>query len=319
MNDAEILIENSNKIYKPIIEGEIVWETERCGMPGKLTFTVVNDKTFDFQEGNKIMLNCEGKGLFLGYVFQKMRDKNQLIKVIAYDQLRYLKNKDSYIYYNKKASDLLKMITGDFNLKTGLIEDSGYIIAAKIEDNKSLFDMILNAMDDTYRATGKLFLLYDNNGEICFTNVENRKVNSLIESDTAEDFKYQSSIDGNTYNKVKLIYEDRRKGIRQVHITKNDDSIQQWGVLQYFTYINDDVNGKALADEILKQKNKKRRNLTIVNALGNTKVRAGCLIPVNLILGDVDTKAYMIVEKCVHKFKNKEHFMDLFVRGLNIN
>jgi len=94
----ELYITNKGKTYKPIIEGNPEWETTRAGQPGKLTFNVVKDNMIDFQEGNPVIFRVDGQDVFFGFVFTKGRDKDQIIKVTAYDQLRYLKNKDTYVY-----------------------------------------------------------------------------------------------------------------------------------------------------------------------------------------------------------------------------
>lgn len=47
---------------------------------------------------------------------KKSRNKGSTIKVVAYDQLRYFKNKDCYVYENLNLAELLKMIANDYNL-----------------------------------------------------------------------------------------------------------------------------------------------------------------------------------------------------------
>ena len=59
-------------------------------------------------------------------MFKKQSDKENIINVTAYDQLRYLKNKDTYIYSNKTVSELIEMIAADFNLRVGVLEDTGF-------------------------------------------------------------------------------------------------------------------------------------------------------------------------------------------------
>jgi len=88
-----------------------------------------------------------------------------------------------------------------------------------------------------------------------------------------------------------------------------------WGVLQYFDTLQKGENGQAKADALLKLYNNKTRNLKIVNAFGDTRVRAGSMIVVNLALGDMNVKNFMLVEKVKHTFKLDEHFMDLTLRG----
>ena len=317
MANVELYIHNIQKgtTYQPIVEEGIKWETERAGSPGKLTFNVLKDDIIDFQEGNPVKLIVDGKGLFFGFVFTKNRNKDGLIKVTAYDQLRYFKNKDTYIYTNKTAAAVLKMLVDDFKLKWGIVEDTGYAIPKKIEDNKTLFDIVQNALDDTLRMTKKMFVLYDDFGRITLRNIENMKLDLLIDEETAEDFDYTSSIDSNTYNQVKLVYENEKTGKRDVYMAKDSSNINKWGILQYFDTLKDKENGQAKADALLELYNKKTRNLTIKDALGDIRVRAGNSVIVNLNIGDIIVQNYMLVEKCVHTFNENEHTMDLTLRG----
>lgn len=74
----ELLIQNENKVYQPVVEEGITWETERKGQPGKLTFSVVKDSIINFQEGNAVSLKVDGVKVFYGFVFKKERDKGIL-------------------------------------------------------------------------------------------------------------------------------------------------------------------------------------------------------------------------------------------------
>lgn len=57
--------------------------------------------------------------------------------------------------------------------------------------------------------------------------------------------------------------------------------------------------------------NKKTRNLSIKNAFGDVRVRAGSMVVVMLDLGDVKVKNLMLVEKCKHEFNESQHLMTL--------
>jgi hypothetical protein len=312
---VELLIQSGNAIYAPSVEEGITWSTERKGSPGQLQFKVLADNALNFTEGDAVRLRYNGSNVFYGFVFKKKRDKNNVITVTAYDQLRYLKNKDTYVYENKTASQLIQMIAGDFNLQTGVLESTGYNIESRIEENTSLFDMIQNALDVTLENTKKLYVLYDDFGKITLRGLGSMKVNVLIDAETAEDFDYESSIDGNTYNKVKLTYDNEDTGSREVYIAQDSNNMNQWGVLQYFDTLKKDENGKAKANALLYLYNSKTRTLSVKNAFGDVSVRAGSLIPVMLHLGDVTVNSYMLVEKCKHEFKDGVHLMTLTLRG----
>ena len=128
-------------------------------------------------------------------MFRKKRDKEQIIKTTAYDQLRYLKNKDTRVYVNKRADEVVRSIASDFQLNVGMLENTGYVIAKKTESNQSLFDIILNALDETIRNRKEMYVLYDDFGKLCLKNLERMKVGLVIDEETGENFDYESSID----------------------------------------------------------------------------------------------------------------------------
>ena len=311
--DIELLIQGQGgKIYQPVVEDGVRWETNRKGAPSTLEFTVIKDALISFPEGSKVQLKVDGKGVFIGYVFQKSRDKEQRIKVVAYDQLRYFKNKTTFRYTAKTASELLRMIAGDYPQFTlGTIEDTGYRIAARNEVDKTLVDIILNALDITVAKTNRLFILYDDFGKITLRNAENLKLKTLIDNETAENFDYTTTIDEDTFNQIRLVYENDKTGKREVFIARDSTNIGNWGLLEYSATISKDTSAKAMADGLLALKNRKTRNLTIRNALGDPSVRAGCSLPIHLNLGDIVTQQYLMCESVTHYFSPDYHTMDL--------
>lgn len=318
-NDIQITIQNGDKVYEPAIEEGIEWETERKCVPGKLTFKVLKDSVIDFNEGNIVKLAAGATNVFYGYVFTKKRDKDGLIAVTAYDQLRYLKNKDCYIYPKAMtAAELIKALAADYQLQFGEIEDTEYIIQKRVEDNSTLFDIIQTALGLTLDNKKKLYVLYDDFGKLTLKNIESMLLNILIDADTAENYDYTSSIDSNTYNQVKLFYDNKDTGKREVYKVFDSGNITKWGVLQFCDSIGEKTNGQAKADALLGLYNKKTRNLIINNAFGDVRVRAGTSIGVQLDLGDVTVNNYMLVEKAKHVFTNNQHIMNLSLRGRDI-
>jgi len=313
--NVELLIQNGNKVYAPIVQEGITWETERKGSPGKLTFTVVKDQNISFTEGNPVRLTVDGVNLFYGCIFTKKRDKEQNITVTAYDQLRYLKNKDTYVYTNKTASDFIKMVANDYNLNLGTIENTSYIIASRVEDNTTLIDMVQNALDLELTNKKTMYVLYDDFGKLTLKALERMKLGVVIDEETGENFDYTSTIDSQTYNKIKLVYENEKTGKREVYIAQDSNNINNWGILQYYDTLQEGENGQAKVNALLSLYNAKTRNLKITNALGNLKVRAGSMVVVNLNLGDVLVQNFMLVERCKHTFNESEHKMEITLKG----
>ncbi|HID9512522.1 TPA: XkdQ/YqbQ family protein [Clostridioides difficile] len=311
--DIRLVIAHWEDFYEPVVLDGITWEIERRGTPSKLEFTIVMDDILQFCEGNSVRLYYKGVGIFYGYIFQKKRDKENHIKIVAYDQLRYFKNKDTYVYSNKTASELVKMLAKDFNLKYNVIEDTKYKIS-RIEENKTLFDMVLTALDDTLREKKEMYVLYDDFGRLTLKNVASMKLDTVMNNDVIEDFDYNSSIDSDTYTKIKLVRDNEETSKRDVYIAQDSAHMRSWGILQMFETVDKNMSEaeiKQKCDILLKLYNKKTKSLSLKNVLGDIRVRAGCLVPVFLDLGDIELQNYMLVEKVKHTFENNSHFMDL--------
>lgn len=319
---VELLVgnESGTKVYQPAVQEGIEWSTERKNAPGKLVFKVLYDDILDFSEGSPVRMRVDGDNVFFGYVFKQQRTKDKIITVTAYDQLRYLKNKDTKVYEDKTASQFVKMVADDYILNLGILDDTRYVIESRVEENVSLFEMIANTLDLTLTNTGEMYVLYDDFGKLTLKSLSSMYVGVpgaylMIDEETGENFEYTSSIDESTYNKIKLAYDNEDTGKRDIYVTEDVSNINKWGILQYFDTLQKGENGQAKADALLKLYNKKTRNLRITNALGDNRVRAGSMVVINLDLGDIKVKNWMLVEKCKHIYKESEHWMDLTLRG----
>lgn len=308
------------KLYLPAVEEEIVWTTERKGVPGQLNFKVLENDILDFEEGSMVSMRENDQNVFFGFVFKQKKAKEPVITVTAYDQLRYLKNKDTIVYENQTADQLVQMIAANYSLIAGPMEHTNYVIESRVEENTSLFEMIQNAFDLTLTNTGEMFVLYDDFGKLTLKSLSSMMVGSpgawlIIDEETGENYEYTSSIDDNTYNKIKLTYDNDSTGLREVYVTQDSVNIGKWGILQYFDTLKKGENGQAKAEALLKLYNRKTRSLKLTKVLGDNRVRAGSMIVVNLDLGDWKVRNFMLVESCKHTYREGEHWMDITLRG----
>lgn len=307
----ELTISNSKETYIPPVLGGVSVELERKGAPGKITFSIMKSDKFTVEEGNAIAFKVNKTDFFFGFVFSIKENKDELLQITGYDQLRYLKAKDTYVFESKKASEILKKITSDFNLQAGEIDDTKYSMNIVLKD-KTLFDMIQTVLEETLMNTGNLYVLYDNYGKLNLKNIENLKLDILIGDNTIENYDKTSSID-ESYNQIKLAYPNDKTGKYDIYMSKDTSNINKWGVLQYYEVIDEKVNGKVKADTLLKLYNQSNKKLSVNNALGDITIKAGCSIVVKISALGINN--YMLIEKVKHTFNNEEHFMDLDLRG----
>lgn len=311
-----LTIQHEGRVFSPPVKDGVKIEWERKGSPGKLTFTTIKTDTtsMGFEEGDPVCFYYDDKPVFMGYVFIKKRDRENFIEVTCYDQIRYLKNKYTYLFENKTATQIISALCNDFNLKTGEMDNTGYVIPVIAEENKAALDIILDVLEETLLNTGNMYVIYDDFGELKVKNAANMISSTLICENTAENFDYSSNIDDSTYNSIVLYYKEDDNKI-QLYTASDSGKIDQWGTLRYFEEVKNKTIAQNKANSLLKLYCRKSRELTITGAFGDVSVRGGTLIPVKLYLGDISANNYMQVEKVTHTFENDHYTMDLTLEG----
>lgn len=316
--DLTVLIHTAeNKCFIPAVLDGMTIDWSRKGAPGKLAFQAVQDAVLSFEEGAIVQVKRGDTGIFQGVVFSRRLDKNNIVSVVAYDQLRYLKNKMVYTTTGKTAAEIITELAEDFGLTVGELEDTGYVIPRFRAGEQTLLDMMQTALDETTRNTQNVFVLYDDYGKLMVKNMENMGVNILIDSETAENFQFSSTIDKDTFNRVKLYFDNKDTMMRDVWISEDSDTIGRWGLLQLVQSVNPEKSSSlsAKAEAMLKNYNRVRRELSIRNAFGYDGVRGGSSLWLKLTIDGTDYQMRVLVDRVRHVFRNNEHFMDLDVVG----
>ena len=277
------------------------WKTKRTGSPAQLNLTLLADPAVEIAEGGIVTLTEDGTGLFYGYVFKYSRSEKEEISLTAYDQMRYLKNKDTYVFSGQTADAITRKICADFGIKTGTLEPTGYVIPSMVEDGQTLLDILLKALDLTLIHTGKMFYLWDDFGSLRISDVEKSALGLLVgESSLATGYSYQSDIDSDTANKIKLVRDNRQTGKREVWVVMDSSSQKRWGVLQHYEKVGEGLNSaqaEAMADSLLELKNRPKRSLSIMG-LSDLSIRAGRSLLVSI--PDAGVSGWYIVDECTH-------------------
>lgn len=295
--------------------------------PGKLEFTVLATGPLTFHEGATVSVVVDGYSMFKGFVFKKSRTEDvKTIKVTCYDQLRYLKNKDSRVFENVTSNQIFEQLCKDFVLKYRTVDASSHICAPRSEDATSLYDMMKNALNDTLANTGEWYFIRDNFGTLEHLNVKScLRPEVLGDKSFVTGFDYETSIDDNVYNQIKLYRDNDATGKREVFIVNDTvnggENLRRWGILQLYEKIDEKYNVAQIesrALQMLKYYCDTRRSLTL-HCIGVKEFFAGCIFKCHIAdLGDISMNSYLMVTECTHKFSNQVHTMDIkteVVRG----
>lgn len=242
----------------------------------------------------------DGKtGIFYGYVVKIRQKETDRVEVTAYDQTWYLKkNKETYVFTGKRADQILTQIAADFGLKCGALENTGYAIPSMIEDGQTLFDIVLKALDHTLINSGKMFVLWDDFGSLRITDVEKSKLDLFVgDSSLATGYTYETDIDSESYNKIKLVRDNKKTGKRDVYIFQDSKNIKLWGVLQNYETVDEDMNEAQIKErggQMLELYNRPKKSFE-VKALLDLSVRAGRALYIGI--KDVGVSSFFIVEE----------------------
>jgi hypothetical protein len=314
----EITVDNRDGTLWDIspLVSDITWKTSRIGKAGALQFSVVRSPTYQEQlvinTGDVIRIRANGEKLFYGYVFTLEESEERTISVTAYDQLRYLLEADTYVKANITATQVIRDNVQAVGLVLGELADTKYAIPTFLQDGQKRLDMIYKALDQTLIATGRLFVIYDDAGTLVLRDVENMAIDLILgDGSLVYGYSLKRDIDSDTYNRVKLVKDNKKTGERDAYILQDSLTIAKWGRLQYYLKVDEGLNDAqitAMMKRIMELKNREQRRFTL-EAIGYLGMRAG--VKLQVTIKELEIDQYYLVEECTHRFNGDEHTMSL--------
>ncbi|MFD2613534.1 XkdQ/YqbQ family protein [Paenibacillus gansuensis] len=318
----EVVIDNRNGTLWNVSEliPEASWKTKWIGAAGVFTCSLVRMPTFqkdsfEINTGDVIRVKVDGVKLFYGFVFTIEETEAREIKLTAYDQLRYMMEADTYVRAKITATQVIRENAAAAGLVIGYLEDTKHLIPKFSQDGQKRLDMVYKALDDTLLKLGDIFVLYDDFHSLTLRHVRDMRVN-LILGDNSLVYGYSLShdIDTDTYNRIKLVKDNKKTGKRDAYIYQDSSTIAKWGRLSYYQKVDDGLNDaqiEAMMKRFMALKNREQRKFKI-DALGYVGVRAGTILQVTIKEQGIDQ--YYLVEECQHSWKGGEHTMSLNLR-----
>lgn len=284
------------------------------GEAGKLTCILEKDPNnlLQIANGSIVSLIIDSKGVFFGYVFTIGTDAEQNYKITCYDQMRYLKNKDVYTTVNMTASDIFAKVCKDYNLRYKIKTPTNYVPVSYVHDNKTLYSIINRGMSLASINDKKHYYVKDEFGYLVWSDLGAEKTNiQLGENTLLTGYKYEKSIDNNTYNQVKLFRNNNDTGGIDVWMKNDINNIKRWGILQYTDKVDDKYNSsqlKELAEKRLKILNTETETLKLQGD-GILELTAGR--GVKFVLDREKIDKWMWIKSATHRFTKYEHTMEL--------
>lgn len=315
MGYIKLLVIKGSKTYNMsnLVES-ITWSGRKGAAARSITINLIDDDGYGHdqsgiacEDGHQCIFYWQGKELFQGIFINDKRSNSKKLFAKAYDSGIYLSNnKDSFNYSNKTASDIFKDCMSRCEMPIGTVADTGHIVPELPKPKTTYYDVICDALSQTYKATGKRFYPLSMKGKISLLNRKENVLQWVVETGVnLITYEYTKSIE-NTKTRIRLLTNEGK-----VLAEKVDKNLEKKiGIFQDVDTPNDSLNEVQLNElvaSILKEKGvRKTLNIT---ALGIAEAYSGMCLYI-IIKGLGISKTYYIDED-THTFQGRKHTMSL--------
>ncbi|MGK4098503.1 phage portal protein [Bacillus altitudinis] len=351
----ELFAVRSGTMYELVTEN-VTLRGQRYQAPRSIQANIVtkqgSQKYYSIKEGDTVLFKWKGKELFRGTVFART-PKDEKITFTAYDMLQYLvKNQDVYVFSNKRADQIMKRLGQDFQIPMTSIANTGHVIKSLVfKNDTSLYDIILQALKETKKQTGRNYQIYSAKGKMGLRAWPDPSEVWVIESGVnLIDYQYSTSIEETAtrvkmrathVEKIKVLKKEKKKSkttdkdkekdkkttkptkpktvtqkkeIEMLAVANDSAARSKYGILQHVERVSGEINQAQLqkrADVRLAQKKGVKKELKSIQALGIPGLQSG--MPVRIIIPDIGIKKTYWIDQDSHEFKGTKHTMTIDV------
>lgn len=293
----------------------VTWAGRRGSSCRTLQVTFIDDDGYkhertgiDVEKGHQCIFYWKNKELFRGMFMTQGQTKSKTMSVKAYDTGIYLaNNKDTFVYTNKKASEIFVDCCKRFGILYDTVADTRYIIPELPKPKTTAWDVIADALSITYKATG---IRYYPMCAVDKMSLIERRYNILqwvIETGVnLIDYSHSKSIE-KINTRIKLLSKEGK-----VLAEDSDSALEKKiGIFQDIVQVNDEMNAGQL-NELVKTtlaENKKPTENFSISALGQADVITGVGVFVTVKPLGISKSYY--VEEDTHTFEGQYHSMSL--------
>lgn len=250
-----------------------------------LTLTLSNtlngeDQAVRIELGKEIRFYVDGTGLFRGVIFTYDINARGEATVTAYDENVYLrKNSDTRKFIGRTAAQIVRELCASYSIPVGTISDTGYVIPRLVYREVTLWEMIVKALAETRKQTGRKFRLFTTNGKVNLAEKKDAIVRWVLEDGVNILDASRMRTIGDTRTSVKVLGGDEDKN--PISATVRDSTLAaKYGVMQHVERADTDLTQSQLtqlANQRLIDLAKVGEEVT-VEALGMTDVVAGAAV-----------------------------------------
>ncbi|WP_414834915.1 phage portal protein [Bacillus altitudinis] len=322
----ELFAIRSGTMYELVTES-VTLQGQRYQAPRSIQANIITKQGsqtyYRVSEGDTVLFKWKGKELFRGIVFSRTPVEGKLT-FTAYDMLQYLvKNQDVYVFSNQRADQILRRIGADFQIPMTSIANTGHVMKSLVfKNDTSLYDIILKALKETKRQTGRNYQIYSAKGKMGLRAWPDPEDVWVIESGVnLIGYQYSTSIE-ETATRVKMRTsvdeqgKNKKKGSKSDIVVIEQDKAGQskYGILQHVETVTGQINQPQLqkrAKVRLAEKKGVKQEVKSIQALGIPELQSG--LPIYLKIPEINVKKTYWIDQDKHEFNGVKHTMTIDV------
>jgi len=293
-----------------------VWSGDVAQPHRTLTLSVSNtlngeDDAIAFELGKELKFYVDNVGLFRGVIFTYDISQDGNATVTAHDENVYLtKNVDTRKFVKMTAGSIVKEVAKAYEITTGTIANTGYVIPRLILKNMTLWDMMVTALTETRAQTGRKFYAYSRGGALYLREKKDEIVRWMLEDGVNIITANRSQSIEDMRTSVKAIGGDNEdKPV--VSIAKNVALAKRYGLMQHVESADSRLT-KSQIDQLAKERLKELGKVTedvSIEALGISEVVAGSAVYAFESMTRLVGGFYVNAD--THTFENGNHRMNV--------
>lgn len=297
----------------------VIWRGRKGAAGRSLSANLIDAKEhqrsgIDVAKGVQCIFKWKNKELFRGLIVKQGRTRTKKMAIEARDSLIHFANNDDTFYYkNVTAGHIFKDCCKRYQIPYGDIVDTKYKIPTLPKKEATLWDVALDALSQTYKATGERYYPKSEGGKAILFKRKDAVKQWVIETGVnLRDFDYSKSIDG-IRTRIKLVSDNGTVLAEE----KNAELEKKIGIFQKTIKPDDKLNKAQLSQMVktmLKEESAIKESLNL-SALGIPNVIAG--VAIYVLISDLNIKRSFYVDEDTHTFKGRSHEMTLTLNFTN--
>lgn len=272
-----------------------------------------NRTHIDVYKGHWLMMIEDGTELFRGIIMKQSVSENYKMTIIAYDNAIYMvTNKESFSYKKKTLTEVFLDVCNRFGLPRGMTASTTYKIPTLTDIGVTIYDILCNAMSQTYKNTGERYYVISKQGQIHLLRRKEQITKLVFETGdnngNGNITKYSYSKDiSNTKTRLKLISQQGKT----IAEWKDMNLEEILGIMQDVQKPDDSLAKSKLkqtAITMLNELKKPAESLTI-DVFGVSTIYSGCAVYVSIPVLGISRTFY--VDADTHTWDGGYHTMRL--------